>query len=656
MTEKTAKEKTLITQYAELNRLGQNGEYERGLKAANKIIGVAPQEFLAFQCKMVCLIQLSRFDEAISLMNKNPQWTQDLIFEKAYCYYRANKPDLALKTIDSSEKELDFRCKELKAQILYRLEQYHDSANFYHEIIKNMHDDDYEDERYTNLSAVMVHLKTDDALDTIEEFKETTYEQCYNKACLLIENENYAEAERKLKQCEKLCREMLEEDETSEEEIDIELALIRIQLGYVYQKQGRIKESQQLYTTNLKLKLDDIALMAVASNNIVCINKEQNLFDSKKKMKVALNDSLSFKLPSKQRKLIALNNAILNYYINQTDQCEKACNLIDEKWPELHLQTTILRALNLIKADKPKEAIELLKKAKTKDDNLYINLCIAQIYLMQGEKLEACQVLENIGESRYKPGIVGALTTLYLGAGQEETALKVFEKTVEFYKKNKVQGVNLSNMWRQAAEFHIKKGLPQVAANSLEELLQSNKNDTKLIAQLILAYSQFDEPKALKYSNQLISVDEIAKDVDLDTLEATAVPTINFNKKSPAVKLESLPSTPKDELQKKTRKHKKRKGKLPKNCDLSVAPDPERWLPKYERTGFRKKRDRRSKEVIKGSQGTASGQAEQYDFSKFVDDSSTDTASNSVDPSPRPSSKSVQHQLKKNQKKKGKRR
>lgn len=154
-------------------------------------------------------------------------------------------------------------------------------------------------------------------------------------------------------------------------------------MGYVYQKQGRVKESQLLYTSNLKSKLDDIALMAVASNNIVCINKDQNLFDSKKKMKVALNDALVYKLPSRQRKLIAMNNAIFNYYINQTEQCEKICNAIDQTWPELSMQTKVLRALNLIKADKAKEAIQLLEQTKTKDDRLYINLCIAQLYLMQ---------------------------------------------------------------------------------------------------------------------------------------------------------------------------------------------------------------------------------------------------------------------------------
>lgn len=50
---------------------------------------------------------------------------------------------------------------------------------------------------------------------------------CYNKACLLIQNGQYNEAEKKLRQCEKLCREAMEDDEASEEDINVELALIR---------------------------------------------------------------------------------------------------------------------------------------------------------------------------------------------------------------------------------------------------------------------------------------------------------------------------------------------------------------------------------------------------------------------------------------------
>lgn len=309
-----------------------------------------------------------------------------------YCFYRANKHDEALKAIEKLP-ELDLRSKELKAQILYRLERYDEAAALYRELIKNT-DDDYEDERHTNLGAVMVHLDNEKTKDSIEDLRDNTYELCFNKACLLIAHGQYTEAEKKLRQCEKLCREMLEEEEASEEEIDVDLALIKIQLAYVYQKQGRIKEAHQLYTANLKIKLDDVALMAVASNNVVCINKDQNLFDSKKKMKVALNDTLTFKLPSKQRKYIALNNAILNYYIHQVDQCEKICKNIEKQWPELTTYTTILRALNLLKGDDAKEAIALLQKISlnSKQDELFIKLCIAQLYLVQVFLQICCKV------------------------------------------------------------------------------------------------------------------------------------------------------------------------------------------------------------------------------------------------------------------------
>lgn len=63
-----------------------------------------------------------------------------------------------MKTIEQSEEEIDLRTKELKAQILYRLENFEEASQIYHEIIKNTNDD-YEDERYTNLSAVMVYLE-----------------------------------------------------------------------------------------------------------------------------------------------------------------------------------------------------------------------------------------------------------------------------------------------------------------------------------------------------------------------------------------------------------------------------------------------------------------------------------------------------------------
>jgi len=45
-------------------------------------------------------------------------------------------------------------------------------------------------------------------------------------------------------------------------------------------------------------------------------------------------------------------------------------------------------------------------------------------------------------------------------------------------------------LWRQAADFHLRGGEPDVAAKSLEELLRINPGDRKTLAQLVVAYAQ----------------------------------------------------------------------------------------------------------------------------------------------------------------------
>ena len=46
--------------------------------------------------------------------------------------------------------------------------------------------------------------------------------------------------------------------------------------------------------------------------------------------------------------------------------------------------------------------------------------------------------------------------------------------------------------------------------------------------------------------------------------------------------------------------------KLPKNYDPDVIPDPERWLPRRERSYYRGKRKDKKRDIGKGSQGATS--------------------------------------------------
>ncbi|KAK0075073.1 hypothetical protein PV325_007424 [Microctonus aethiopoides] len=647
------KENNLPVLYAELNKFGRNGEYERALKVANRILGIAQDEEAAIHCKIICLIQLSKFNEAIQFLTKCPRLSINLDFEKAYCLYRLNQVSDALEVVEKVANP-SLKIKELKAQILYRLEKYEKCFSVYRDIIKNSNDD-YEDERETNLAAVLVHLAADDSkIDT--PHREHTYELTYNAACRLIEQgvggdrSILAEAEKKLRTAEKMCKESLEEDGATESEIDNELGIIRVQLGYCLQLQGREKEAQALYMNALKVKPDDIALVAVASNNLVTLNKDHNVFSSKKRMKSATLEGLEHKLTSKQRKSIAYNQCLLALYTNQSEHCQELCRKLVKDYPSMSVQSTFIRAVQLSKEGKIKEASKVLLDHATGDNELCMKLACVQLLLTQGERKEAINILENLNEKdRSLSGVVSALVTLHMADNNRVKASEALKNAVNYYKMNREKTADLGTLWRQAADFHLRGGEVEVAAASLEALLEASPSDTKTLAQLVIAYAQILPKKAQELSKQLPPLDHLTEVIDVDALESS-----NWVIGTKVIKRKVELSPGKlgtDTMQRKQRK-RKRKGKLPKNYNPDVVPDPERWLPRHERSGFRKKRDRRNRDTaMKGTQGTAAGASDMYDITKMpgnVKPSPNPRHSPAVEPAgPRQQQRKVQQKKKK---------
>ncbi|XP_058062182.1 signal recognition particle subunit SRP72 [Anopheles bellator] len=660
MSKGETKETTLRQLYTELNKHCGASEFDKALKTANKILGLDASEWKAAKCKLVCLIQSGKFEEVLKFIERGTS-IPDTTFEKAYSEYRLNRAEKALRTIQEAAggaggpgdwSSLAANLKELLAQVLYRLEKYDECFELYRTIIKNTHDD-YDDERRTNMSAVAANrcIVAGGPVDAgAANLPEDTYELAYNAACALAGRQQFGDAERKLRTSEKMCRESLEEDGASEEDIIDEITVIRVQLAYCLQMQGRVKEASALYADALRHKTNDAALTAVVSNNLVVINRDQNVFDSKKKMKVASSEQAEQKLTSRQRKTIAFNNCLLAYFASPSE-CGLLASRLAEAHRELEFQALLVRVSQLARDKKHREAIELLEgyaKRLPRDRTialLQVRFAIVQLQLVAGNRKAAIETLESLGEARYRPGVVSALVTLHLGLDNKQAASEILKSAVEWYKRQKtdtthgISDADLSDMWRQAASFHLRGGEPETAAKSLEELLRTHPNDVKLLAQLVIAYAQFDPKKAQQASRRLPALETLTTVSEIDALEATNWMMIAkaVRRKQPttggtgsgtggrgAADQSPGAGTPGAAEQQqlaaaaaaRTQKRKKRKGKLPKNYDPSAQPDPERWLPRYERTGYRKKRDRRVKEVIKGSQGTASGQADQYDMSK----------------------------------------
>ncbi|RUS82662.1 hypothetical protein EGW08_009565 [Elysia chlorotica] len=607
-----AQQATLPTLYADLNRCGQKQEYEKAIRISNKILQLQPTEFTAFNCKVVSLLLLDRFDEALSVINKDKIHTGLLKFEKAYCEYRLNRTKEALNTLRSIANH-DTRSKELLCQVLYRLEEFEECFDLYRDVIKNSQDD-FDSERETNLAAVVASLQLWGIKDVDDAgLEESSYEICYNNACHAIGRGDLNAGIQKLAKAEEMLR---SDPDLAEDELEEELAIIRVQRGYIHQCQGQNDQASQIYNQVLKTKPSDAGLVAVVSNNVVTINKDQNIFDSKRKIKAATGDSLKHKTVTAQRKHIDVNQCLVHMYSNQSDQCHQLAKKLSDQHPDM-AAPILIRAAQFIRDKKAADAITFLQDfSKSHPEHAFqVKMIIAQLYLNQGSVYQACDALKALGEDANRPGVVSALVTLYLSQEDKESASETLINAVRWYKKNDPKSPALLMLTRANADFQLKNGKADEAAKMLEDLRKANPKDALVLAQLISSYAQFDPAKAKQISKDLPTVDKITEGVDMDALEASfSTLGPKYMKKQQPLKGETSPASGDarsgDTLMLKKKQRKKKKGKLPKNCEPGSDIDPERWLPRKERSYYRGKRKDKRKEIGKGTQGmSAASQA-----------------------------------------------
>ncbi|NXT15756.1 SRP72 protein, partial [Prunella fulvescens] len=609
--------------WSEVNRCGQNGDFARALKSVNKILQINKDDVTALQCKVVCLIQNGNFKEALGVINTHTKvLTSDVIaFEKAYCEYRLNRIESALKTIQSASQQTD-KLKELYGQVLYRLERYDDCLAAYRDLIRNSQDE-YEEERKTNLSAVVAAQSTwEKVVPEDLGLREATYELCYNSACALIGQGKLNEAMKKLQKAEELCRQSLSEDsDVTEEDIEAELAIIHGQMAYIMQLQGRTEDALQLYNQIIKLKPTDVGLLAVIANNIITINKDQNVFDSKKKVKLTNAEGVEHKLSKKQLQAIEFNKALLAMYTNQADQCRKLSASLQSQSPE-HLLPVLIQAAQLCREKQHAKAVGLLQDFADQHpaNAAEIKLTMAQLKIAQGSVTKACMILRSIEELQHKPGMVSALVTMYSHEEDIDSAIEVFTQAIQWYQQHQASQtrgpkstVHLS-LIREAANFKLKHGRKKEAISDLEELWKQNPKDVHTLAQLISAYSLVDPEKAKVLSKHLPSSDTLSLKVDVDALENSHGATYVRKK---AAKLTGDNQQKEQGQGEVKKKKKKKKGKLPKNYDPKVTPDPERWLPMRERSYYRgRKKGKKKDQVGKGTQGSTTTGSSELDASR----------------------------------------
>ncbi|CAG8673132.1 42312_t:CDS:10 [Gigaspora margarita] len=575
-----SKEATITQLFSDAERIINQGEYAKALKSIDKILNLNPNDFDALHCKVIIFLKLGKYQNALDLVMKNFSEDQ-LPLERVYCLYRLNKfsegAELLRKYRTAGNNDSGLR--HLEAQMAYKLEDYNASLETYYNLLQetDSKEDTYND-ILTNFNAAKAAL-----LFSGGKLKEkyamadsvNTYELAYNYACTYLGKKDFKKVEKLLITARNICRKSLSDDDYSEEEIEQELGTINVQLAYLYQLQGRTAEAINLY------QRIDMTVSAIASNNLVAAKKDIELFDSARKLKVASSNTLDTKLFRIQRRIIAMNEALLSLYMHKYTVCQDVSRRLLETYPENDDLYLILASIPYRQKKIAKAIQELQEFIKLKPNSLSINFALIQLQLLQSNPTSALEILENHLSSikddaeKYRPGYVGLLVWLYEKVGKPENSVQALDQAGTFWKSG-VMSEESRSILKQTAAFKLKTNRYHEAAQDYEQLVKGDPLDIQALAGLVASYSQYDINLAEKYESSLPDI-SVQTEIDIESLEKV-VPGVkkSYIKKADAKTIEKqTKTTPK--------KKKKRKPLLPKNYDPDVPPDPQRWIPKHER-------------------------------------------------------------------------
>lgn len=369
----------------------------------------------------------------------------------------------------------------------------------------------------------------------------------------------------------------------------------------------------------------EVTVPAVAANNLVAIQKEEDLFDSSKKIKTATTKALGVKFFSSQKSTIAMNELLLSLYQKKFAACRDSTRQLLKSQPENDALYLILAA-TMHNQKKTAKALEELKEyALVRPDSVAIQFAIVQLELMNGQDYTAAiesltRFLKTLPEKeQHRPGYVALLVWLYDQAGQSEKGVDLLgESSAIWAKNNKSSGSTTTlplALLKQTAAFKLRSHRYKEAAKDYEELVRADPSDPASIAGLIMAYSEFEPTLAEKYGASLPEMKNVMA-LDVEALEKVVpglkreyVSTENASASAGAGGRRG-PTSGSRPRRTGARKIRKRKPLLPKGFDATQAgtPDPERWLPKRDRAAARLARTRKTgggsrKDMGKGPQG-----------------------------------------------------
>ncbi|OQS03201.1 signal recognition particle [Thraustotheca clavata] len=586
----------------ELNGFLEKESYQKAVDVCNKIVAKTPTEQIAYNAKVLALIRMNKFDKALEVASR----FDHLQVEAAYCHYKLKNEQKAidvLASLPSSPAVL-----HLKAQAHYRLNQYNECIALYEQLLAQAAPTDDTIELKTNLIAAYAAAGRGAELSSRGLETEGSYEIAFNKSFVTLQSDDIEAAQTHLNEADRLCRETFSTEGYSPAEIEQEALVVQLQHGYIQQLAGQEEEALETYLNVVQTKPKDVGLSAIAANNIATIQKQQDLFDSIKRLKAISQETLKDKCTPVQHETILANLALLWSWMKKLDECQEVLQKLKSIFPNSSSVAPIQLYLALgtgetkPTADTLKKALDIFKN----DTSVNGQLCLAHVYILLKEPGKAADTLRSIESLAHSAGTVATLVALYDQAQNPAATQQVLSQALAFHAaQDSTSGEALAIQEGDGA-YQLAQGNYAAAASRFESLLSSESLTPEMrlrcMAKLVVAISFVDATAAETRSALLPRIASASTDPE-------ALIKSRAQRKTTAVAPVPTKKRGADNPERIARKRAKRREKhievLKSRQEYypNVPPHPERWLPRKQRS----RGNRRHKNKFVGAQGSGMG-------------------------------------------------
>lgn len=548
-------------------------------------------------------------------------------------------------------------CPALEAQLLYRLGRYDDAAEKYRRLydgatpaapvrtwslasrltggktqVSSAEAESVKQtqcELATNLMASLVLAGRGKEALALKNEVDGGYEIEYNAGCAAVAEKDWAGAERAIADAERLFREGMD----AETDKARGLSPILVQRAYVGHVAGNVVEAEKEYAKVVRERCADAASLAVAANNAAvakgqlalakqqmvvrqqgqqsaddarALVRERNavLFDALKKMKATSGWDVERKLTFQQRRAMGRNRAVLLVQMGRLAVCREELDKFKRVFPDDDFLPLVEAAL-VAKAKSPDEADALLRDCAGSDTNV-VHAARVRLAMEGGKPAVAANLLSELFPGR-AAALATAATVLEAG-GLVDDAIELLRGVAKDNPKFAIDAKRALSATLMRAEKY------EQAAKVLKEVLAKDVTDELALGQLVVATSYFDPSEAEKLSERLPSLSTPDGQVDVEALESRPPPRRRDIRAAQSAEVSgaAVVGDSADSSGASIKKKKKKKKRLlPKNFDPDgPLPDPERWLPKTQRSSYKKKKKNRDGNNFRGAQGADAASAD----------------------------------------------